>query len=146
MHRAHTYHAAGIFQPQALGDRQGIIIPIPHVNIFLIQLLSHRTGSTAPVGAIARMERKRPGMDIAQAAHPASSWLNHLIFSDLSYSLLVKRNWGGPKGLPKFIITYMVKAFTKCRMAGLFLGTLLDLMPIPIVQIRYFTTIEKYIR
>jgi hypothetical protein len=40
MHRTHAHHATGILQPQARGDLQGIVIPIPHVNIGFIQLQS----------------------------------------------------------------------------------------------------------
>ena len=39
--RADAHHAAAVFQPQALGDCQGIVIAVPDVDLVLIQLLRH---------------------------------------------------------------------------------------------------------
>ena len=39
VYRPHSHHAALVLQPQAGGDLQRVVVPIPHVNILHVQLL-----------------------------------------------------------------------------------------------------------
>jgi hypothetical protein len=45
--RAYPHHAAAVLQPQPFRHLQGVVIPIPHVDVGLIQFLRHLAGRFA---------------------------------------------------------------------------------------------------
>jgi predicted enzyme related to lactoylglutathione lyase len=41
VHRPHSHHPAGLLQPQALGDGQGVVVPIPDLDTAIEALRVH---------------------------------------------------------------------------------------------------------
>ena len=50
VHRPDAHHAAAVFQSQPLGDRQGVIVAIPDVNILLRPALLPPGAGASPSG------------------------------------------------------------------------------------------------